>query len=112
MTEPNKAVRFRKGDPLCQIFPVRRCELEEFQPELRRLSDAPELAGYMDEWGDLRKRFNKALKDPESPESRLKWPGHYRRGTDLHGDKISPDNHRTRQRLKPFARIDTDPDGD
>ena len=94
LTQPIKAVRFRKGQPICHIFPVRRGELEAFTPELRSLSDEPALADYMREWKDLRRRYNKALQDPESEERSNKWPGHYRRGMDLHGQKVAPQKNR------------------
>lgn len=102
LTQPIKAVRFRKGQPICQIFPVRRGELEAFEPEIRSLSHEPALAEYIKEWSDLRRHYNEALKDPDSEERRKKWPGHYRRGVNLHGEKVAPDTHRTRLRLKPF----------
>jgi hypothetical protein len=103
LTRPNKAVRFKKGQPICQVFPVRRGELEAFEPEKRRLSDEPELQAYMSEWIERRGRFNDALRDPNSPERRQKWPGNYRRGTDVFDDAAAPSTHMTRLRLKPFA---------
>ena len=105
MTQAGTAVRFKKGQPLCHIFPVRRGGLEAFEPEIRNLSDEPALADYMEEWAAHRTRFNQALKDPESPERKQKWPGHYRRGTDVHGKPVAPDSHRRRLRLKPFADL-------
>jgi hypothetical protein len=103
LTQPTKAVRFRKNQPICQIFPIRRGELENFQPEKRNLSDEPALAKYMKEWSDLRREFNEALKDPSSQERKMKWPGDYRRGVDLHGKKVAPETHRNRLRLKAFT---------
>jgi len=112
MTQPETAVRFRKGQPICQIFPIRRAEAEEFEPEKRSLSDEPALAEYMQEWGEKRRQFNKALKDPNSEERRAKWPGHYRRGADLSGQKIAPESHRNRLRLKTFSDLRTKPEKD
>jgi uncharacterized protein DUF6065 len=102
ITEPNMAVRFRKGDAMAQIFPVRRGDTEAFEPEIRSISDAPEIAEYMEEWTTRRRAFNKALKDPDSAERRKKWPGHYRRGTDIFDNKASPETHRTRVRVSSF----------
>ncbi|WP_336801606.1 DUF6065 family protein [Kaistia sp. MMO-174] len=109
LTRPNFAVRFKKGQPLCQVFPVKRGELENFEPEKRRLSDEPELAAYIDEWLARRRGFQAALKDPDSPERRQKWPGNYRRGTDVFDESAAPSDHLTRLRLKPFKEK---PDGD
>lgn len=109
LTRINHAVRFRKGQAICQIFPVRRGELQSFEPEKRRLSDDPELAQYMREWRARRTGFNKAMKIPGTPEARQKWPGHYRRGTDVFDERAAPADHLTRLRLKPFAE---DPESD
>jgi hypothetical protein len=102
LTRANHAVRFHKGDPLAVIFPVKRAELEAFAPDLRPLADDPERDRYIAEWRRSRNAFNEALRNPESPEFQQRWPGHYRRGTDMEGNPGAPD-HRTRQRLKPFA---------
>ena len=112
MTRPEKAIRFKKGQPLGQIFPIRRGVLEDFEPEVRSLADEPELDGYMKEWGERRRAFNKELKDPESDASHRKWPGHYRRGTDMHGKPTAPASHRTRLRVKPFADLRRKPESD
>ncbi|MFI5412128.1 DUF6065 family protein [Kaistia sp. UC242_56] len=110
LTRPNFAVRFRKGQPICQIVPVKRGELESFEPEKRKLSDDPELAEYMRQWGERRGVFQQALKDPDSPERRQKWPGNYRRGTDVFDERAAPGDHLTRLRLKPFEDPDVQPD--
>lgn len=102
ITEPDRAVRFRKGDAMAQIFPVRRGDAEAFEPEIRSVSDEPEIAAYMEQWYAQRRAFNAALKDPESEERRMKWPGHYRRGTDIFDKKASPETHRTRLRMPQF----------
>jgi hypothetical protein len=103
LTQPVKAVRFHKGQPICQIFPIQRTAIENFEPEIRSMSERPELQDYMKDWGDYRERFKKALKDPNSEERRKKWPPHYRKGVDLHGNETAPETHRTKVRLKPFA---------
>ena len=111
ITEPDRAVRFRKGDAMAQIFPVRRGDAEAFEPEIRSVSDEPEIAAYMEQWYAQRRAFNAALKDPESEERRMKWPGHYRRGTDIFDKKASPETHRTRLRMPQFEdRRRSEPD--
>lgn len=109
LTRLNFAVRFKKGQPICQVYPVKRGELEAFEPEKRRLSDEPELAAYVDAWRERRREFQLALKDPDSPERRQKWPGNYRRGTDIFDGSAAPSDHLTRLRLKPFRET---PDGE
>jgi hypothetical protein len=102
VTRANHAVRFRKGDPLVQVYPQRRGELEAFEPEMKHVSDDPEVARYMDEWQTRRRAFQAALKQPGSPERDQRWPGHYRRGQDVTGSPAAPADHRTRQRLASF----------
>lgn len=105
MTEPNRAVRFRKGDPLCQLVPVRRGEIEAFTPELRSLSDEPGLAAQLEEWSALRLELTAALKDPAAPPSSRRWPAQYRRGEDIRGRPAAPESHRTQVRPQPFADL-------
>lgn len=102
MAEPNRAIRFSKGDPLAQVFPIRRGELEAVEPELRSIEDEPEVKAYMEEWMARRGAFNKELKQPDSDAARKRWPGNYRRGADVFGDRIAPADHRAKMRVKPF----------
>lgn len=46
--------------------------------------------------------FNKELKQPDSDAARKRWPGNYRRGADVFGDRIAPADHRAKMRVKPF----------
>jgi len=43
MTRPGK-VRFRKGDPICMLFPVPARSVQDAQTEIRNLADDPNLA--------------------------------------------------------------------
>jgi hypothetical protein len=104
-TRPGATARFEKGEPFCHIYPVRRGELETFEPELRLLSDDIELKAQYEEWMASRLKFNADLKEATSAASSDKWQKHYYRGTDLAGERAASDGHRTRVRLKPFKRI-------
>jgi hypothetical protein len=42
-TQPGISVLFEKGEPYCHIFPVQLGALETIEPELRLLSENPEL---------------------------------------------------------------------
>jgi hypothetical protein len=42
-TRPDHKVRFEKGEPFCHLFPVNCGGLESLEPELRLLSEDPEL---------------------------------------------------------------------
>lgn len=101
LTEPDLEVRFEAGEPICQIFPVRRRELEQFAPELRDLSEAPELQAQYDAWRASRSGFNADLKEEGSEARAQRWQKAYYRGVDANG-AAGVDDHRTRIRLAPF----------
>lgn len=114
-TRPGAAVRFEKGEPFCHIFPIKRGELERFEPEMRSLSDDPELKAQYEAWSASRASFNTDLKTPGSSAETQKWQKHYYRGTDLAGQPTAADDHRTRVRLKPFRHVgitDIDAEGE
>src|SRR5262245_48536330 len=60
-TRPGTQVRFEQGEPFCHIFPVKRGELEMLEPELRLLSQEPELKQQLDSWTNSRSQFNADL---------------------------------------------------
>jgi hypothetical protein len=95
-------IRFDAGDPICHIFPIRRGELETVEPELRQMSDAPDLKKMYEAWQQSRLTFNADLKQPGSPAQAQQWQKMYYRGVDIEG-RLGTEDHRTRQRLKPFA---------
>lgn len=105
-TRPGAVVRFEKGEPFCHIFPIRRGELEAIEPELRLLSENPELKAQYETWSASRSQFNADLKQPGSDALVEKWQKHYYRGLDADGRPNAAEDHRTRVRLKPFASSD------
>jgi hypothetical protein len=101
-TRPGIPVRFEKGEPFCHIFPVRRGELETIEPELRLLSESPELKRQHEEWTASRASFNVDLKRPGSAAQEEGWQKRYHRGVTPEGKPAPIEDHRTRLRLKPF----------
>jgi hypothetical protein len=100
-TRAMTAVRFRKGEPVCHVFPVGRGALERVAPRLLPISADPELAARHAEWIAARKQFNADLKVPGTAARAEKWQKHYQRGVDFRGAP-GPASHRIRTRLKPF----------
>jgi hypothetical protein len=94
---------FEPGEPICHIYPYRRGELESFEPELLQLSEAPDLKQEYEAWMKSRNSFNSELKQTGSQAQEERWQKRYYRGVDMAGQQGTPD-HRTRLRLKPFAR--------
>ena len=96
-------IRFNAGEPICHIFPIRRGEMETVEPELRPISEAPELKQQYEAWMKSRLTFNSDLKQPGSQAQEERWQKMYYRGVDMEGQP-GVDDHRTRLRLKPFVR--------
>lgn len=103
-TRPGASVRFEKDEPFCHLFPIKRGELESFEPELRLLSEDPELKAQYEAWMASRLKFNADLKTAGSDAQAEKWQKHYYQGLDVEGRSRALEDHRTRVRLKPFKR--------
>ncbi|MQW58129.1 DUF6065 family protein [Sinorhizobium meliloti] len=101
-TRAGHRVRFEPGEPICHIFPVSRGGLEAVTPEMRKLSENPELECEYKAWSDSRNSFNEGLNDPNSDAVREKWQKSYFRGVCPSG-RNGPEDHRSRLRLKPFG---------
>jgi hypothetical protein len=103
-TRSGAAVRFERGEPFCHIIPVRRGELEAFAPEVRRLSEAPDIERQYETWKEGRNQFNADLRQPGSGAQAERWQKLYYRGVDAEARAAPIGDHRTRLRLKPFAK--------
>lgn len=96
-TRPGVAIRFEKDEPFCHIFPVRRGELETIEPEIRPISEQPDLHREHELWKNARAKFNAELEHEGSQARAERWQRSYLRG----GAPNLP--NRTRLRLKDFA---------
>jgi Family of unknown function (DUF6065) len=103
-TRPEVTVRFQPGEPFCHIFPLKAGELENVQPQVRPLSDNPELRRRYSLWTDSRNKFNADLKQPGSAAQVERWQKLYYRGVDAQGEVVEGIEHRTRLRLQDFAK--------
>jgi Family of unknown function (DUF6065) len=101
-TRKDTPVRFERGEPFCHIFPINRGDIEQIEPELRLLSEAPELRRQFEQWTQTRGEFITDLNKPGSPAQAEGWQKHYYRGLDA--DAQPGGEHRTRLRLPPFKR--------
>ena len=102
-TRPRTAVRFVQDEAFCHVFPVRRGEIESFEPVLQNLSASPELKEQHEAWNRSRTDFNRDLRQPGSEAQDQKWQKLYYRGLDPAGRAAIAD-HRTRRRLKAFRK--------
>ena len=73
-------------------------------PKLMPLSADPDLARRHREWSESRNAFNRDLTRPDSDAASAGWQKLYHRGQDAAGERLSAQGHRTRLRLKPFAK--------
>jgi Family of unknown function (DUF6065) len=81
-----------------------RGPLEAIRPELRWLSEAPELEKAHKSWSESRVTFNADLRRPESEAVRNEWQRLYFRGLDPSGAQANADGHRVKLRMQPFKR--------
>ena len=103
-TRAGTQVSFAQGEPFCHVFPVRRGELEAIEPQQRMLSEEPDLKRQFDGWTQSRAQFNTDLKRPDSEASAERWQKHYYHGFDATAQQTPIEDHRTRLRLRPFAK--------
>jgi hypothetical protein len=100
-TATNQWVIFERGEPFCQISPVRRGDVELFTPVERDIDDS-DFADVYRAWGKARDEFNAGLRDGTADEKA--WQGHYARGQSI--DYSKAPEHQTKIKLRPLLRRD------
>jgi hypothetical protein len=101
-TRAGVPVSFHRGEPFCFFFPVPRGLAETVEPEVRDMSEEPELQEAYIAWQENRRKFNTDLEDPESQARRDKWQKIYYLGEKPEGGPGVAD-HRIKVRLKEFV---------
>jgi hypothetical protein len=101
LTRADLPVIFEAGEPICMIVPQRRGELEAFEPEIREIEEAPEIASAYRQWAESRGKFNQELKVPGSKAVRDGWQKDYVRGMTPEG--LRAKEHQTKVRLRSFG---------
>jgi len=106
MTEPDRKISFKRGEPFCQFFPYPKDYINNFEPILKAPSEGT-LEMYQ-QYSKSRNDFNEALKTDTFSNSGKQWQKFYFRGeypedgfdvkcTDLGF------NHKTSSETKPFS---------
>jgi len=103
-TRPGIPILFEKGEPFCHVFPVRCGELENVEPKIQQLSEAPELKQQYETWTASRSKFMVDLEQPGSEARAEKWQKQYYRGLYPGGEPAKTSDHRTRLRLRHFSK--------
>ena len=97
VTQPNKLVTFKKGDPICFIQPVPHNYSETFQFEIDYLENNPEMHEAHSIWHNKRMEFTSNRK--QGVENR-KWQKDYFDGRDVKtGTVQSDEQHSTKLHL-------------
>jgi hypothetical protein len=99
-TRAHEVVRFEKGDPICQIFPISRSLIESVEPVFRKLSDDPDLDRQFWAANDSRGEFICEMRIEGTPAHKAGWQKHYMRGVTLDGERFA--DHQTRLALREF----------
>ncbi len=100
-TRPHTPVTFAKGEPICQIAPIRRGEIEAFGGEVRDIDRNPALKAAYTEWSERRNQFNAELRVPDSAAARQLWQKDYFQGV---ADGTRVEGHQTRLKVNEFER--------
>ena len=102
-TRPGEWVRFEQDEPFCFFFPVERGVLDRTRPEIRPLSDAPELEDAFSRWSASRDAFQEHVRrtQPKAPADR--WQKLYYRGVGPDGEP-GPADHQAKLRPPAFER--------
>lgn len=80
ITRAGQWIRFKEEEPVCQIIPIKRGDVESFQPQLLNLESAEELHARNVAWTERRKAIRDAS---QGGTVALPAEGHYMRGTGL-----------------------------
>lgn len=91
LTEPNKKVVFKKGDPVIFFVPVHRTELEEFRIINKEIWDDQEIHQHMNEHTAWRQKL--------ASENKEVFGKMYMRGQYPDGTTPEPNAHKTKLRL-------------
>ena len=101
VTRKRKWIRFEKGEPIAQVFPVPRGVVDDAEPELRKLKSDDALNETVLGWRKTRDDFIASLKARDPKTSEQGWQKHYFRGLNPDGAPGCPE-HQTKVKPKPF----------
>lgn len=101
LTRPGHVVRFEEGEPICCIVPQRRGELEQFDPVVEELAEAPDEHQRYQRWSKSRDVFLDLEKSPLS-RPRKRGQMHYFHGESLGGERF--EEHQNKLNLRAFRK--------
>lgn len=83
ITRVDEPVMFKKGEPICQIVPQRRGELESFHTELQGIEDNPHLRERYEAWSQGRTDFLNSLYSGDPETTKQGWQKDYFQGREI-----------------------------
>jgi len=91
VTEINKIVKFKKGDPICFIQPIPHNYAETFDFEIKHLDENPELYEKFHTYNNSRMQFSA---DKKAGKHNKDWQRHYFNGMEVgNNTEIGEDRH-------------------
>lgn len=102
ITAINEPVYFEAGEPIAQIVPQRRGELEEFEPECKRISKNWKLRAEYQAWTQGRDAFLKQLRASDPDAKKRGWQKDY-----FQGRGAGAAEHQTKLQLTEFVHEPT-----
>lgn len=102
LTRPHHVVRFEAGEPIAQVFPLRRDAIEAFRPRFAAIDEAPALKAAYLAWSASRDAFQKHVAENRPPRPADHWQKLYYRGQMPDGSCPVAD-HRAKLRPAEFA---------
>ncbi len=102
LTRPGLTVSFAAGEPIALIVPMRRGDLESFDPEVRELHTSPEVSRAYRAWRESRAQFLRDLPMIGTEAFEQTWQKDYMHGRAPDGTVAR--EHQRRLNLKPFKK--------
>lgn len=100
ITRPNKAIKFERDEPICMIVPMRRNEIESFQPDILNLTSDPELEKSYLAWHEVRLQKVRESQSSKVGTGHRKPQGNYMRGEGVLEERA--EQHQNKLNLKAF----------
>jgi hypothetical protein len=102
LLRPRQAVTFSRGEPIAMLVPMRRGELESFEPEQRGIYDDKEVAASFLEWRKSRAEFIQDLPKQGTSANQAAWQKDYVHGRSSDGTVAR--EHQRKLALRPFRK--------
>jgi len=99
-TRINHYVEFKSGDPIANIFPIRRNEIENIRPKIKSMLEDPDLREQFSTWSASRDAFHARVKEHPVTGSAA-WQKHYFKGLRMNDESGTP-THQNKLRVKEF----------